>query len=165
MSQKAPHSRVRRSEVGMSLVELLVVMFIIAVLVTLAVPMYINFIRRGEAAKIVADFHSFETAVMQYNTDKDGFPPDRLAGQNVPELFTYLGDRIKYRGPRWQYDWENWIQADGSPLHPATGIAYGFTVETSDPRLVDALFRNFTGAFWATMPNRYTFAIVTLGDS
>jgi prepilin-type N-terminal cleavage/methylation domain-containing protein len=146
-------------QAGMSIIELLVVMAVIGMLCAILAPMYLNFVRRAEASKIVTDFHQFETFLMQYHSDFSVFPPDRQAGEQVPELRTYSGDRLKMNWSRWQYDWDNWVNPDGTPLHASTGIAYGFTVVTTDARLVEALFYEYKGDLYQTTPDHYTFMI------
>ena len=159
MRRRQRRARQASAQGGFTLVEVLVVVAIIGLLTAIAAPMYINFVRRAEAGTIVTDYHTFVICVMQYHTDMSTFPPDRLPGEQVPELKTYVGDKLKMNHARWVYDWENWINADGSPNHASTGIAYGFTVQTADLRLVEALYTEYSGPLYQTQPGRYTFMI------
>jgi prepilin-type N-terminal cleavage/methylation domain-containing protein len=164
MKRSGAPARHRSDHAGFSLTEILIVVAIIALLVAVSLPMYLNFLRRAEASSIVSDYHTFVNATMQYHADLSQYPPDRLPGEQVPELVPYIGDRMKMTHSRWLYDWENWINADGTPMHASTGIAYGFTVQTADLRLADALFFEYPGLLYQTQPNRYTFMIEPLEE-
>ena len=149
---------------GFSLIELIMVVAIIGVISAIALPALGNAFRRGLAARIVSDAYEFSRATVQYNSDKGEYPPDRALGEYVPELKPYIAKGFAYSQKGYTFKWENWVAADGTPLHPSTGVAAGLTVETPDTLLADALFTVYTGDLRMTSPNRYTFVISPLGS-
>lgn len=70
----APGSRASRA---FTLVELLVVMAIIALLLSIAVPRYFHSVDRAKEAVLKKDLAEMREAIDKYNGDRDGFP-DRL---------------------------------------------------------------------------------------
>ena len=64
----------RRSERGFTLVELMVVVAVIGVLATLAVPLYTNIQARGRLAKAQADSRTLASAVSVYGTHMGRIP-------------------------------------------------------------------------------------------
>ena len=64
----------KRSERGFTLVELMVVVAVIGVLATLAVPLYTNIQARGRLAKAQADSRTLASAVSVYGTHMGRIP-------------------------------------------------------------------------------------------
>ena len=63
-----------KSRRGMTLVELMVVMAIIAVLMAVAVPSFISAIRSAKEAALREDLHTLRDAIEQYTEDKEAAP-------------------------------------------------------------------------------------------
>lgn len=149
-----------RSERGVTLLELLVVVAILGIVATLATLAVSHSIYRGRAAAILGDWKLFEGAVEQYQADFGRFPNDRSPYQEPPELRSYLRGKIDWSQDAHGYDFENWSGEAGNPDQSGTGVDIGFSVVTDDERLVDALRRVFPGELRQTMGNHYTFVIV-----
>ena len=66
--------RGRQSEAGFTLLELIVVMTIIAILATLAVPSFVGAIRSAREAVLKEDLHVMRTAIDSYTMDKQKAP-------------------------------------------------------------------------------------------
>ncbi|MGH9617706.1 MAG: type II secretion system protein [Acidobacteriaceae bacterium] len=66
--------RAGRRARGFTLVELMVVMFIISVLLAIAVPSYIAAIRSAREAALREDLHTMRDAIEQYTEDKEAAP-------------------------------------------------------------------------------------------
>ena len=147
---------------GFSLVELMVVLVIIGILAAIAIPAYSNVQKRALAARVVADFYSVNSAVHQYQIDNSYYPAASGPGVQPPELYPYLKSTIRWAQTGMDYEWENWINDDGTAQHASTGVAYGFSLDTQDPSLADALFIVYTGDIRQTMPGKYTFVIQPL---
>jgi general secretion pathway protein G len=64
----------RKNEVGFTLMELIIVMAIIAILVSISVPIYANMIRRAKEAVLREDLHTLRTAIDSYTVDKEKAP-------------------------------------------------------------------------------------------
>lgn len=68
------HSGKRKSDAGFTLLELIVVMTIIAILATLAVPSFVGAIRSAREAVLREDLHVMRTAIDSYTMDKQKAP-------------------------------------------------------------------------------------------
>jgi len=64
----------RKNEGGFTLMELIIVMAIIAILVSISVPIYANMIRRAKEAVLKEDLHTLRTAIDSYTVDKEKAP-------------------------------------------------------------------------------------------
>jgi general secretion pathway protein G len=94
-------SRKRRAQAGVTLIEMLVVMTIIALFAALVVP---NMLRHGTAARITkahADISSFMTALAAYKLDTGLFPTTE---QGLRALREKPADVNQWAGPYIQQD-------------------------------------------------------------
>ena len=67
--------RARRSgEGGFTLIELMIVMAIIAILATIAIPIYVRTLQRAKEATLREDLHTMRTAIDSYTVDKEKAP-------------------------------------------------------------------------------------------
>jgi len=67
--------RVRKSgEGGFTLVELMIVMAIIMILATIAIPIYVRTLQRAKEATLREDLHTMRTAIDSYTVDKEKAP-------------------------------------------------------------------------------------------
>jgi general secretion pathway protein G len=67
-------SRKRRNEEGFTLFELMIVMAIIAILVSVAVPSYVNAVKHGREAALRQDLWVMRQAIDSYTVDKEKAP-------------------------------------------------------------------------------------------
>ena len=61
-------------EGGFTLVELMIVMAIIAILATIAIPIYVRTLQRAKEATLKEDLHTMRTAIDSYTVDKEKAP-------------------------------------------------------------------------------------------
>jgi len=64
----------RRDEGGFTLVELMIVMAIIMILATIAIPIYVRTLQRAKEATLREDLHTMRTAIDSYTVDKEKAP-------------------------------------------------------------------------------------------
>jgi len=70
------------TQLGFTLIEALVVIFIIGVLAAIAIPSYLAFIReKAEYTKAVVTMGIIKTAMDEYRAENGDFPPDVLRNQ------------------------------------------------------------------------------------
>lgn len=63
-----------KKEAGFTLVELMIVMAIIGVLVTVAIPSYVGAVRQAREAVLKEDLHTMRSAIDSYTADKQKAP-------------------------------------------------------------------------------------------
>lgn len=73
LSGRSPRARNRRAG-GFTLIELMIVMAIIAILATIAIPSYINAVRHAKEAVLKEDLHTMRSAIDSYTVDKGKAP-------------------------------------------------------------------------------------------
>lgn len=61
-------------ESGFTLIELMIVMTIIGILATIAIPSYINAVRHAREAVLREDLHTMRSAIDSYTVDKEKAP-------------------------------------------------------------------------------------------
>lgn len=66
--------RIRKKEAGFTLMELMIVMMIISILATLAIPSFIGAIRSAREAALKEDLHVMRAAIDSYTMDKQKAP-------------------------------------------------------------------------------------------
>lgn len=72
----------RRQDAGFTLVELMIVMAIIGILATIAIPSFVGAIRQAREAVLREDLHVMRTAIDSYTADKQKAP------QSLQDLIT-----------------------------------------------------------------------------
>ena len=74
MVEIKPIRRKRRSESGFTLIELMIVMAIIGLLSTIAIPIYLRAVKRAKEAVLREDLHTMRSAIDSYTVDKEKAP-------------------------------------------------------------------------------------------
>jgi len=64
----------RKNQAGFTLVELMIVMAIIGVLLTVAIPSYVGAVRQAREAVLKEDLHVMRSAIDSYTADKQKAP-------------------------------------------------------------------------------------------
>ena len=149
----------RSREAGYSLLELLIVCAMITIVANIAIPGMYEGIYRAKASAIMEDFNLVRTTVHQHYADHSFYPPEVGPGTEPPELTPYLQSRLHWTHPDYQYDWELWVDDAGDPTQPATGVLVGFSVVSTDAKLIFALRKLYKGTILDTTPNHTTFVI------
>jgi general secretion pathway protein G len=67
-------SRYRRYEAGFTMIEMIIVIAIIAILLGIAVPIYIHHMERAKEAVLREDLYTMRNAIDQYTQDKQRAP-------------------------------------------------------------------------------------------
>ena len=66
--------RAKQSESGFTLIELMIVMTIIGLLAAIAIPSYIQSVKKAKEAVLREDLHTMRTDIDQYTVDKEKAP-------------------------------------------------------------------------------------------
>lgn len=149
----------KRAQGGFTLVELLVVLAVLSIVTSIAVVQLQEAYYRGKAAKIVEDVNAIKIAAFQYYTDHGLFPRDVDSGRPPEGLETYLGGRIRWVQPDYNYDWDLWIRPNGDPAHPTSGVLIGVSIVTEDVKLREAVLKTYRGPVLQSLTYSTTFVI------
>lgn len=74
MVKMEPIRKPKSGEAGFTLIELMIVMTIIGLLAAIAVPAYLNNVRRAKEAVLREDLHTMRQAIDSYTVDKEKAP-------------------------------------------------------------------------------------------
>ena len=146
----------KEPEGGFTLLELLVVVAIIGILSSVAIPSYRDYKKRARATKVVGELRNFASALFAYYADELQFPPDNheaipvgMEGLLPPqfEQTTAIGGR---------YNWE------GPDSYPYAGISISNGPDPELVQIVDNIFDDgslSTGRFRKTPNGRPTYIL------
>lgn len=111
----------RKKDAGFTLVELMIVMAIIGILATLAIPSYVTAIKHAREAVLKEDLHVMRAAIDSYTMDKQKAPQslDDLVQEGY--LKTIPEDPITRSKDTWQTDTSDMMSS----------------VDQTDPGIVD----------------------------
>jgi len=126
------YKRLQLGERGFTLIELIIVIAMIAILLSIAVPVYATHVLRAKEAVLKEDLYSMRTAIDQYTQDKDKAP------QSLDDLVSsgYLHgipkDPITYASDTWQTVTDDSIAQLGQTETGITNVHSGSTKVGSD---------------------------------
>ena len=148
---------------GVSFIELLVVMIIIGLLATLAMPRYHDMKLQAVAGKAAGDFHAIKLAVYAFHTENQQWPLEAGPGIVPPELAPDLPDGFSFNREEYSLDFENWQLPNGLPQSPQTRMLIALTITTSDSALANTILLKLGhSTLHFTVGNMTTFALVEL---
>jgi general secretion pathway protein G len=81
------HNRRKRTQAGVTLIEMMVVVIIIALFAVLVGPRLFQQVDKAKVVKARTDINGFEAAMVQYHADNGVFPPQE---QGLEALRPYL---------------------------------------------------------------------------
>jgi len=109
---------------GFTFIELLMVVTIIGVLASIAVPKYHTIKRRAQATQIVGDVDVVKLAVMNFYVDSGYFPRETPSGQVPAGMRSYLPRTFTFRKNDWTLDYENVNVGSRRRPNPIIGVAF-----------------------------------------
>lgn len=117
---------------GFTIIELLVVVTVIGLLTSIALPKFRDVQRRAVATQMLGDLDVIRHAALSFYVDSSYFPPDAGLGEMPQNLASYLPNGFTMVKEQWTMDYEHWPPS-GVPGVPAATIGVSFT--TPDARL------------------------------
>jgi prepilin-type N-terminal cleavage/methylation domain-containing protein len=95
-----------RRRPAFTFIELLVVVTIVGLLSTIAVPKYRAMKQRAQATNVLGDLQVVRVAVMNYYADYNSFPVEAGPGIAPPNLEKYLPAGFGFRRDTWSMDYD-----------------------------------------------------------
>jgi len=141
---------------GFTLVELLVVVAIVGILAGLAIPNMRTVLMRARATEVAADMDVVRVATLQYNADRNGWPPEVGAGVVPGGLEDFLPAGFTFQGNGYELDYERWDVPGGLPGDPSTTTLI-VTTDTVD--LANAIAQFLGGSILFSVGNTHTIVI------
>jgi general secretion pathway protein G len=91
----------RRQERGFTLVELMIVMTIIGILASIAIPSYMRSVQKAKEAVLREDLHTLRTSIDSYTVDKEKAPQSLDDLVQAGYLKTIPNDPMTSRNDTW----------------------------------------------------------------
>lgn len=91
----------RKGERGFTLVELMIVMTIIGILASIAIPSYIRSVQKAKEAVLREDLHTLRTSIDSYTVDKEKAPQSLDDLVQAGYLKTIPNDPMTSRSDTW----------------------------------------------------------------
>lgn len=136
---------------GFTLIEMLIVVLIIGILASIALPHYQQVLLKARAAEAIGNMDAIRVAAYNYFLDNHAWPPDVNRGETPPELAPLLPDDFTFERDGYLLDWDNWTEGGGE-----LGTV-GISMVTSDTDLGNAFLQLLgAGVSRLTIGDHYT---------
>lgn len=123
---------------GFTLTEMLIVVVVVAILGSIALPELNRALHRARAAAIMADLNTVRLAAHEAIAANGAFPAKAGWGVVPPEMAPFLPENFSFsKGGEFRYRWRL-IAAGSSPWGVPTGRLH-VQLQSGDPRLLQAL--------------------------
>lgn len=144
---------------GMTLIELLVTLTLIAILANFALPAFAAMRLRAEAARVIGDVTAVRVAALDHYADRQTYPSTGSWGAAPPSLVNSLPRGFEWRYRDVEYRWERWSLPNGMPTNPSQTVLIGFSVRASNPAFIAALRGLYKGEVAFGTSSQITFVL------
>ena len=148
----------RPRAIGFTLVELMVVVMIVGLLGSIAIPKFSTIRRQATATQMVGDFGVVRHAALSFYVDSGYFPKEAGSGAVPASLKKYLPTKYSFKKKQWTMDYENWT-GKTSKAYKATGIVIGVSFTLQDSLLGKTAMSLMGNEPAVTVGKKYTFLI------
>lgn len=133
---------------GWSFVELMIVITIIGILTSIAVPALHDTKLKADAARIIADFNAIRVAAHDNFAETGTYPRNGRWGR-VPAAFVGSlprGFGFSYKSAT--YRWRRWSTPRGLPRRRRSRALLGLQIRSTDRDLIKAVKNLYNGDMW-----------------
>lgn len=133
---------------GWSFVELLVVITILGILSSIAIPTVHDAKLKADAVHVIADFSAIRVAAHDNFADEGVYPRNGRWGQ-VPATFVGSlprGFAFSYKSA--MYRWRRWSLPNGLPRCRSARALLGLEIRSNDRDLIKAIKNGYRGEMW-----------------
>lgn len=133
---------------GWSLVEVMVVITILGILSSIAIPTVHDVKLKADAAHVIADFSAIRVAAHDNFAEAAVYPRHGRWGQ-VPAAFVGSlprGFEFSYKSAT--YRWRRWSLPNGLPRRRSARALLGLEIRSNDRDLIKAIKNAFSGEMW-----------------
>lgn len=148
-----------KSRRGYTLIELLIVLAVIGVLATIALPYYWDTRYRAIAANIVADYNNIRVASLAYHATSATLPATHAWSAVPVEFKPMLPDSFGFGRGAYEYRWYLWTGASMGGEFATQGLVAGMGVRSDDAKIIEAIRKTYQGRYIATTPDEVTLLI------
>jgi prepilin-type N-terminal cleavage/methylation domain-containing protein len=139
-----------RNAKGFTIIELLIVMTIVGILASLAIPSSVDARRRATAQKVIGDFNVIRQAAYDQFADNSSYPRNGRWGQAPAEFVPSLPDGFELSYSGVDYRWRRWSTASGLPRNNRARALIGVQIRSNDRALIATIRRAFGGTSWGS---------------
>jgi len=142
---------------GFTLVEILIVISVIGILATIALPHYMGYQLRAKAASLTTEVKAAAQAFRTYKMENNTYPADGTPGVTPPEISSLIGNFFSTTPPiggQWDWDYQQFGITAGISV-------YNHPLSIEELQTVDRVIDDnnlFTGAF-RQRPSGYIYII------
>ena len=138
---------------GFTIIELLIVMTIIGIVASIAIPSSIDARRRATAQRIIGDFTVIRQAAYDQFADNDSYPRNGRWGQVPPRFVPSLPEGFQFSASGVTYRWRRWGTATGLVRNARARAIIGLQIRSNDRALIASIRRAFGGTVWGNARN------------
>ena len=149
-----------KRQLGITLIETLVVVAILGVLVNMLAPAMIHQLLKGRAAHLVSEYKLLEHAVYEYTADAGRAPRPWFAASEHPDLAPYLKGRIDYHQPGMGL-MKFFVRYPDSSVSRGARFRSGYLLYSYRPsRLLQVLQNSYDGKVEVYWPGRLIVLVI-----
>ena len=151
MTEGRAHPRRPLARGGFTLVELVVVTMIVAILASIAVPLFRETLLKADAAHLVADAHTVSLATYEFLAEDGRFPGTGGLGTIPPELAGFLPDNFPFTYKDIEYQWFSFTFPDRNNVWQTRTLGVLLFDYSNRPEMAEAMYSHYgPDAYWSS---------------